>query len=447
MDRRGRPPVNGLPEARREAGGGPPPASEPVRPSRPAWRVLLAPLALRDFRLFWVGNVISLVGDQFQIIAIALLVLDLPQGAAGLGSVLMVQALPRLVLALLSGVAIDRFRARAVLLGSNLAQAAVVGALCLLAVSGRLTMAHVYLYAFASGTALAFSYPAASALIPELVPAAAVRTANSLSVSMLNLSRFLVPPVASWVIAVAGVAAAFGANGASFLVAAACVALIRSGRRPRGVPEGAAGRAPWYEELRDGVRAARRDVPTWIAIVVSGIYSLGYYGIAFVSLPALAKLTLGAGEAGVGVVYSALGAGALVGALVTGGLAGVRRPGLVGSLVVVGNGSALAAVSFAPSVWLAAPALFVSGVCGAASAVIFFSLVQTRAPESVRGRIMGVYSLAIVGMYPLSFGLAGVVNDLVGSRATILLGGVTVALAGLVGLWHREMRRLEARDP
>lgn len=434
-----------FPEARSGRIGGPVPSGRVVRP---AWRVLLAPLAGRDFRLFWTGNLISLAGDQFQIIALALLLLDLPHGAAGLGSVLMVQALPRLGLALASGVAIDRLRARTVLVASNLFQGVVVGGLCVLAAAGRLTMGHVYLYALASGTALAFSYPAASALVPELVAPPEVRSANSLSVSMLNLTRFLVPPLASWAIAVAGVAAAFGANGLSFLAAAACVGLIRSGRRPTAEPGASEGAAPghWMAELREGIRAARADLPTWLAVVMSAVYSLGYYGTAFVSLPALAKLTLGAGEAGVGVVYSALGAGALAGALVTGSLARLRRPGLVGSLVVVGNGSALVAVAFCPSVWLAAPILFLSGVCGATSAVIFFSLVQTRAADHVRGRIMGIYSLAIVGMYPLSFGLAGVVNDLVGARTTILVGGAAVVLAGVLGLWHRAMRDLDTPE-
>lgn len=418
---------------------------DPPRSALPAWRVLFSPLAGRDFRLYWIGNLSSLVGDQFQIIALALLVLELPQGASGLGAVLMVQALPRLVLSLASGVVIDRHRARFVLLASNLVQAVVAGALCGIALSGELTMAYVYLYAITSGIGLAFSYPSAIALIPELVSSSDVRSANSLSVSMLNLSRFLVPPIASALIAAAGVAAAFGVNSASFLIAAACVGLIRGTRGPPK-PKSTERKTRWWIELGDGLRFARNDPPVWLAILMSALYSLGYYGAAFVSLPALAKLTLGAGEFGVGLVYSALGAGAVLGALVTGSVRRLPRPGLAGSLVMSGNGLALATVAFVPSVWLATPMLFFSGVCGAASAVIFFSLVQTRAPTRMRGRVMGIYSLAIVGTYPLSFGLAGMANGLMGSRATILCGGIILIAAGLLGLVRAEMRHIELPD-
>lgn len=411
-----------------------------------AWRTLLSPLSGRDFRLFWTGNVISLFGDQFQIIALALLVLETSQGAVGLGTVLMVQALPRLVLSLVSGVAIDRIRARTVLLVSNLLQAVVAGALCYVALDGELPISYVYLYALASGIALAFSHPSASTLIPEIVSSKHVRSANSLSVSMLNLSRFLVPPFASAVIATAGVAAAFGVNSASFLVAAACIGLIHgAGSAPAGAGDTRERR--WWTEIGDGLRTARSDSPVWITILMSAVYSLGYYGTAFVSLPALATLTLDAGEAGVGVVYSALGAGAIAGALITGGMRRLTRPGLAGSVAMLGNGVALGAVAFVPTIWLATPMLILSGVCGAASAVIFFSLVQIRTPAQMRGRIMGIYSLAIVATYPLSFGLAGLANGFLGSRATILCGGAAIVVAGVLGLVRAEMRRVESPEP
>jgi MFS family permease len=408
---------------------------------RAGWAVLTAPLGNRDYLLFWLGNLASLTGDQFQIVALTLLVLDLPQGAVGLGAVLTVQAVPRVVLTVLSGVVIDRLRPRSVLLASHVCQAVAVAGLVLLAVTGWVELWHLYVYALVSGTALAFSYPAASTLIPELLPPSQVRSANSLAVSMLNLTRFLVPPVASWLVAWAGVALAFGVNALSFLVAALCVGLIRSALPSRGGREGAP--VPWTGQLVSGLRAARDDGVIWLAVVVSTIYSLGYYGTAFVSLPAFATIDLQGGEKGVGIIYSALGAGALLGAVLAGATRRLPRSGLIGSAVTGLNGAALAGAGLSSSIWTTAGALVVSGGCGAVSAVIFFSLVQTRAGEGVRGRILALYSTAIVGMFPLSFGLAGLVNGLLGSRWTVVSGGLVVLLAGVVGLAGRPMRRAE----
>jgi len=415
------------------------------RRNRLGWRTLAAPLRAPGFRLFFVGNVISLIGDQFQMIALALLILDLPEGVAGLGAVLMVQAIPRLVFSIFGGVAIDRLQARTILIGSYWLQGAVVGVLVVLAASDSLALWHLYVYGVLSGGMLAFSYPASNAMIPELLPASEVRGANALSVSMFNLSRFLVPPLASWVIAVAGIALALGFNALSFLVAALCIGLIRRSPQVSSRLTGN-GESRWWDEVKEGIDAARSDQVVWLAIVMSAIYSLGYYGTAFVALPALAKITLGAGEQGVGILYSALGAGALCGAVLTGGLDRVGRPGLLGGLVVAGNGIALSCAGLAPSVWSAVPALLISGICGAASAVVFFSLVQTRAAPHVRGRILSLYSLAIVGMYPVSFGLAGLLSDVLGTRVTIVAGGIVVLLGGLLGLGHRALREVELAE-
>ncbi|HEV2124026.1 MAG TPA: MFS transporter, partial [Chloroflexota bacterium] len=141
-----------------------------------SWWPLLAPLAYRNFALLWFGRIVSLAGDQFQLVALAAVALDLTQSAAGLGTVLMVQAVPRALFMLFGGAATDRFRPRMVMLVSDAAQAFAVLVLTLLAANGNLALWHLYVYAAVSGTVYAFFLPAANTIVPDLVPREQVRS-------------------------------------------------------------------------------------------------------------------------------------------------------------------------------------------------------------------------------------------------------------------------------
>lgn len=243
-------------------------------------KTLFQPLQIDNYRFLWFGNLISLVGDQFQIIAMTLLVLNVTQGATDLGIILMFQALPRVVFSLVSGIAIDHFSARKVLIVSNLVQGILVAGLCVLAVGDELNLWHLYIYALISGTALAFSYPAGNSMIPELVPPSQVRSANALSATVFSLSRFVVPAIAAWVVAAAGIASAFGINALTFVLAVLFVALIHLPAE-KTIRDGLDERdTSWWKKLATGFNAARKNSVIWIAIIISLIYSLGYYGVA-----------------------------------------------------------------------------------------------------------------------------------------------------------------------
>ncbi|HEU5316133.1 MAG TPA: MFS transporter [Chloroflexota bacterium] len=399
---------------------------------------ILAPFGSRSYALLWGGNAVSLAGDQFQVVALAVLALDLTGSTAVLGAVLGAQAIPRALLMLVGGVAADRFRPRTVMLAANLLQAVAVALLAVALGAGALATWQLYAYAIASGTLLAFSVPASQALVPLLVPRERLRSANALNSLNFNLAATVFPPLAGLLVARLGAFPAFALDALSFFIVALALAAIR----PQDAPRAAASISP-LRQLRDGIAAARADRVVWIAIWVAAGFSLGFGGASAVGLPALAKLDLHAGTEGVGILYGAAGAGAVAGAIALGSLSHLPRQGLAAGIVLLGLGVALTFVAAAPSIAVAVPFLVLSGLMRAGCANVYITLVQSRAQPATRGRVMALFMLGVNGLAPLSLALGGVIGAAFGPRALIASGGIAITLAGLYALFSREFRRAE----
>ncbi|HEY8885066.1 MAG TPA: MFS transporter, partial [Chloroflexota bacterium] len=324
-----------------------------------------------------------------------------------------------------------------VMLVSDLLQSLVVLALALLAFSGALSVWHLLVYAALSGTVFAFFLPASNTIVTDLVPNDQVMAANALGNTAANTALFLVPPLAGVAVAAVGVAPAFAFNAMALLGSVATLSLIR--QKPRDVTAGDGQSPNVLAHLRKSLDAARRDTPTFLTLIMAAVYCLGFFGATFVALPALAKLSLDAGDAGVGLVLGARGVGGLIGGIVAGSVA-IRRMGLVGSLVIVGLGATMAAGALAPTLWLAAFWFALAGALGSAVGVIFVTIVQVRAPDEHRGGIMGLLSLAIFGVAPLGYAVAGAVGTALGPRGILLFGAACIAASGVLGLSSKAMR-------
>ena len=177
-----------------------------------------------------------------------------------------------------------------------------------------------------------------------------------------------------------------------------------------------------------------------MVILSAMIYSFGAAAATFVGLPSLAKLTLDAGDEGVGILYAALGGGALLGVLVTGSRAQLPRQAVVGSLTNLGMAVALAGAALAPTLWTAVPFLAVAGAFQSAGGVIFLTLMQMRAAPHVRGRVMALLSLSLFGLTPLAYGIGGLLGDVVGPRGILAGGGAVVFLCGILMLASKPIR-------
>jgi MFS family permease len=398
---------------------------------------LVAPLQIRDFRVYWYGNTLANAGDYLQIVAIAVLVLDLTQSPAALGAVMTAQALPRTLLMLLGGVVADRVRPRSILIRTSPLQAILGGGLAISIVSGHLALWQLYAYGLAVGTLYAFSMPARQAMVPSLVPPEHVRSANSLNSTTFNLVMFLVPPATGILVATAGVGPAFVLNSGCWTVATICMVAVRMA--PASAPSGSGAIA----QLREGLGIVRRDEVLLVATLAAMVFSFGFAGVTQVGVPSLAKLDLDAGDPGVGILFGASGLGALIGALAIGSLARVPRMGLVASISLLVMGLALASTAGAPTLVAAAASLFVGGAARAFCAVTFLTITQTIAPPEARGRVMALFILGVTGLAPLSLSTGGLLADAFGIRGVFLAGGAAITIAGLFAYSSSAFRRVE----
>lgn len=395
----------------------------------------LAPLYVRDFRLFWSGNFVSQCGDQFQLVGLAILALDLTHSPTTLGTVLAAQAIPRTIFMLLGGVVTDRFRASGVLRVTNLLMTFFVGALATLTLFHLLSLWHLYVYAVFAGVVYSCSIPAYQSIASELVPRDQVRQAVALTSTSFNTTLFLVPPLAGLVVARLGSRPAFALNALSFGVAALCLQFVRGGE----LRANAQKQNPLVQ-LREGFAFVWGSPFYRIQLILAIIYSLGYQGANLVGVPTLAKLTFDAGDAGVGLLYGAGGAGALLGALGVGMVARMSRPGLVSGLALLGAGLGVALVAATAAVSGAAVVLFVAIGLHTISAILGISLAQTQAPAEVRGRVMALIMFGAVGLEPLSLSVGGLLGAAVGGRGVFLACGIAITLAGVLAASSRAYR-------
>ncbi|MGQ0568802.1 MAG: MFS transporter [Armatimonadota bacterium] len=398
---------------------------------------LASPLAIRNFRNLWIGQSISLVGDQFKFVALSWLVLSLTGRSSALGTVLMLQAIPRAILMLVGGVASDRLRPRTVMLASDVLRAIVVGAIAVLTATGGITMPHVYALALLFGVVHAFFYPAASAMTPELIPSELLRPANAVNQMTNQIVLAGAPALAGFVIAAVGTAGGFAVDSASFLISAAFLFLITTARR-----DTAPGRSSAWREFLEGVAYVRQRRLLFTLIVTASVFFFGYSGTTYVGLPVLAKGPLDAGARGLGLLFSASGLGALAGGLL-GGTMHSRRRGVIGMLLILMMGGLMAAISVTRSLWQVAVLLFLSGAAFAWIGITYVTVIQQLAERPFMGRVMGILLFGIYGLYPISYAVAGWMADVIGVHSLFALGGAMIVASALVGLSVPEMRALD----
>jgi predicted MFS family arabinose efflux permease len=300
-----------------------------------------------------------------------------------------------------------------------------------LTATGRVTVAWVMALAVFLGTLSAFEVPFRQSFVIEMVGREDLLNAIALNSSVFNLSRIIGPVIAAALIAAVGLAACFFANAASFL------AVIIAFLSMRGVVSGGEGRrVDGQGTFQEGVRYAMGEKTPRSLLLLTAAFSV--FGFSFLPmLPVYAQNVLGVGATGYGGLMSAVGLGASVGALTMAAL-GSRAKG--STLIRFGGlmfSSALALVALVSQYWIAAFLLGVAGCSMILNNVMTNSLLQTQAPDNLRGRLMGFYSLMVLGMAPFGSLQAGWIAEHLGVRTSLALGGTVCAIA-TVGLGLRE---------
>jgi len=404
-------------------------------------------IADANFRWLLAGGVVSLLGDQFTMVALAWLVLQLSGDPLALGVTLALISVPRAVFILVGGAMADRYSPARVLVLSKLAQFVLLCALAAALWAGTLSMWMIHVVALALGLATAFSFPAGSAILPRCLPPALIRPANAWLMSAGQIVSLAGPLLAGVLIAAfgpleaasdvpdaRGLALAFGFDALSFAFSAWAVSRLHV--RLLGAKTAvASARQGVLAGIAEASRAFWADLPLRAVCLYFAAIAFFAGGPISVALPVLAKSGLGGDASALGLLLAANGAGVLVGMT----LSGVRpswRLGTLGTTMLVVDalaGLGFAALGLVHTLWPAMALLAVLGLLMGFVRVAVFSWLQRRVPPAMLGRTMSLFMFIVMGLTPLSSALAGASLRLLSPGALFAASGLALVLIVIAG--------------
>ncbi len=389
--------------------------------------VIARALGHRNFALFFAGQGLSLCGTWMQSLAQSWLVYRLTGSPFLLGLVGFVGQVPVLAFGLFGGLLADRWPRRRLMVTTqalSLLQASLLAALTL---NGRITVGWILALAALLGTINALDMPVRQSLVADLVPRSDLSSAIGLNSSAFNLARILGPSIAGVIIAASGEGLCFLLNAASFLVVIACLMAIRIAPTPRTAHES------HVSLLAEGLRYAWHTPHVRALLTLIAVLSLTAMPYAIV-LPVYAGEILKTGPGGLGALMAATGVGALMGALQIARRGSIRGLGTLIAKATALFGLSLLALAASASFWLSLLAIIAVGYGMVTSMAGTNTLLQSLVPDSLRGRVMSLYTIVFLGLSPFGSLLAGTVASHFGTPLTIALGGAA-ALVNAAFFW------------
>ena len=381
----------------------------------------------RNYKLFFSGQSVSLMGTWITRIATSWLVYRLTNSALLLGLVGFCGQIPTTLLAPFAGVAVDRASRHRLLIWTQVLSAAQSAALAVLAFTGTITVRWILVLQIVQGIINAFDTPARQAFVVEMIEDRAdLPNAIALNSTMVNGSRIIGPSIGGIIIAAFGEAWCFTIDAISYLaVIASLLAMRIRAAEPR------TGETSLIEELRDGYRYVSGFAPVRTSLLLLALVSS--MGMPYtVLMPAMAATVFRGGPHTLGFLMTASGAGAVVGALYLASRRSVLGLGRVMVVATLTFGIALVVFGASRTLWLALLVLPFAGAGFMVEMASTNTILQTITEEHLRGRVMAFYTLAFLGTAPIGSLLAGVVANRIGAPATIVAGGVA-CIAG--GVW------------
>jgi MFS family permease len=392
---------------------------------------ILTALRYRDFRLLWLGLLISNLGTWMQFTAMGFFVARMAgsphQAALDLGVLGAARAIPVLLLSPLAGVVADQLPRRRVLFVTNTTMALAALLLALLATAHRLEMVGLVLLSALSSAAMGFDSPTRQSWVPLLVDREYVGNAVGLNSVAFNAPAVIGPALAGLLIVWIGVAGAFYFNAAATLAVVAAVMMMRPS------PPSAARSQPTLHAMGHGIAfIASHPALRWIVLaqLVTALLTRPYSQL----IPALAVNVLHADARGLGWAVSAIGVGGFGGALVTAYFAQRERRSVLWLQSGLLMSAGVLALGFVPTLALTLPVLFAIGVGTLASLGATNTLIQMLSPEDVRGRALSIYTMIAIGVVPLGALLDGAIAAVIGLRLTFVLAGALCA-ALFLAIW------------
>ena len=410
---------------------------------------------LRDRNIAWLmgGGLVSLLGDQFTLVALPWLVLRMTGDTLVLGTVLALLGIPRALFILIGGAVVDRHSPKQVLMLSKHANTVLLGALALLVLFDRLTLPLVYALALGIGLATAFSIPAATSMLPRVVAPQQLPAANGLMMGLRQLSFFVGPLLAGLLIAWSGdgsardsdsvrdahgLALAFGLDALSFVLSALTLSRVQT------KPSPARAQQPMFAAVVEGLRTFWRDRALRSCLLYWSAVALLVTGPVQIALPVLANSRPALGAAAFGGLLAAYGAGTLAGMLVSGARPHWRAVNLGLTILLV---DALVGLLFMPmghigALWQGVTLLGAIGVLGGYMQVTVFTWIQRRVAPALLGRAMSVFMFIYMGLAPLSSAATGWLLRSIGLPTLFLSAGAALVGLVLLALMGPSMRQV-----
>ncbi len=386
-----------------------------------------AALRYRNYRLWFFGQMVSLFGSWMQTTAQGFLVFQLTGSPAYLGYVGFAAGVPAWALTLYGGVVADRVPRRTLLIVTQIAQMALAFILAGLVFSGIVQPWHIIVLSLLLGVANAFDAPARLAFVRELVDKDDLTNGIALNATMFNLATTTGPAMAGVMYNLVGPAWCFMLNGISFLAVIGALWRMRITSGPVA-PRNASA----WRDLREGLSYIVHEPVVRTLIVLVGATSC--FGISFATLfPAWAVRILGGDATTTGLLQSARGLGALLGALLIASLGRFQFKGRLLTVGTFGFPLLLILMTFTNRLWLTLAILVASGLAVILIMNLANALVQTLTPDALRGRVMAVYSMVFFGMMPVGALWVGVVAERLGEAAAVISGALAVlSVAGVI---------------
>jgi MFS family permease len=379
-------------------------------------------LRTRNYRLFWMGQLVSVTGSWMQTLAIGWLVLNhLHASGTALGLVVAVQFFPMLVGGPWAGVIADRFDKRRILLGTQTAMAVLAAILAIVTLTDVVTLWMVFTVVFFIGVATMFDNPTRQSFVTEMVGPDDLANAVGLNSTIFNAARVVGPALAGLLILAAGTGVCFALNAVSFVAVIGGLAAMRPAELYRGAPVVRA-----RGQIRDGLRYARSVPELWLTLGMVAL--IGTFTMNFtIILPLVAKVTFRGNAGTFGLLSALMGGGALVGAL-----AAARRERPTHRLLVtaaVALAAAMAGAAVAPTLRWEGALIFLSG----AAAITFMSTanatLQLNSRAEMRGRVMALYMVLFVGSTPIGGPIVGWIGANLGPRWSLIVGAAASLVA------------------
>jgi MFS family permease len=380
----------------------------------------------RDYRLFFSGQLVSLIGTWIQMTAQAWLVYRLSGSALYLGLASFASQGPVFLIAQLGGAVADRYDRRRILVTTQVVSMILALILAWLTMSGQVQLWHVFLLATLTGLTNAFDIPTRQSFVVDMVGRADLQNAIALNSSMFNMARLVGPALAGVIVAAVGEGWCFLINGISFLMVIGCLLAMH---RPAFVTP--SQKDSLLAQMRQGLSYASTTRPIRYVLLLVGLMSL--MGMPYtVLMPIFANKILQGGPLHLGALMSAAGFGALLAALRL-----AARKTLDGiekriAWAVVGFGLFLVLFALSEVFWLSLVLLVLVGFCQMTHMASSNTLIQSMVPDRYRGRVMALYSMMFMGMAPFGALISGLLAGAIGAPSAVIFGAVASILGGQV---------------